>query len=365
MAMMEGGVVVHVYSVKELYRFAHEVFLAVGVPDTDATWVAETLVRADLQGLSSHGLSRMEAYVSGISRGKINAEPTMRMNPTGLVTTMVDGDNALGSVVARACMRVAGDAAQRFGVGVVTAKQANHAGILSIYSELATERGLIGLALSNAQPAIPPWGGRRAYFGTNPIAFAAPRTIQPLSIDMATSVVARGKIIQAAKRSEPIPDGWAMDEYGVPTTDASAALRGSIQPMAGAKGYGLALVVEVLSGVLSGANVGDTVGSIYDDTPGCPGTGMFFLAINPANFVGTHAFAQRMERLASEVHHNPVADGFEEVLLPGERRWRTSLTRWKVGIPLSTDTVSEMEHLAQALEVELPRSLEGIRESRV
>jgi ureidoglycolate dehydrogenase (NAD+) len=354
-----------VYTADDLHQFAHRVFMAVNVPESDAGWVAETLVRADLQGLPSHGMSRLAAYVSAITRGKINPQPTIREVATGPVTTVVDGDNALGAVVAQAAMKAAMKQARRSGVGVVTAKRANHAGMLSIYADMASTKGLIGLALANAQPAIPPWGGRRAYFGTNPIAFSAPGVHTPVSIDMATSVVARGKIILAAKSGRAIPDGWAIDEQGTPTNNADAALRGAVLPMAGAKGYGLALAVEVLAGALSGASFGDQVGSIYDETPGSPGTGMFFLALDPAYFVGTTTFSQRMEEMAGDIHKNPVAEGFDEVLVPGERRRRTCEQRLQQGVPMSVETIQELAQLAGTFALDLPCSRKRTRETRV
>jgi LDH2 family malate/lactate/ureidoglycolate dehydrogenase len=251
-------------------------------------------------------------------------------------------------------MEAAVEMAKSAGVGIVTVFNGNHAGAFSTYSELAVEAGMIGVALCNAQPAIPPWGGRQAFFGTNPIAVAAPCGEHPVSIDMATSVVARGKIILAAKRGEPIPDGWALNEFGMPTNDATSALRGAVLPMAGPKGYGLALAVEILSGVLSGAKVANRVGSIYDEEPGFPGTGMFIMALNPDYFVGAATFADRIRQLSDDIHAVPPAAGHDRVMLPGERRRATMQVRIKDGIPLSAETVQELVRLARDFGVEMP-----------
>jgi len=342
------------FQTSELQEFAAEILCRVGVPRGDAEWVAEALVSADLQGLDSHGISRLGAYVSGIVRGKVNPNPFIEVRSTGPCTAVVDGDNGLGHVVGRRAMETAVDMAKGAGVGVVTVRNGNHAGAMSTYSEVATDAGMIGVALCNAQPAIPPWGGRKAFFGTNPIAVASPCGEHPISIDMATSVVARGKIILSAKKGEPIPEGWALDESGNPTTDASAALRGAVLPMAGAKGYGLALAVEILSGVLSGAKVGSQVGSIYDDEPSSPGTGMFMMALNPDYFVGAAAYTERIQALADAIHAVPPAYGHERVLLPGERRRHLRQVREREGIPLSAATVQELEELAKRYQVRMP-----------
>ncbi|MCL6600152.1 MAG: Ldh family oxidoreductase [Alicyclobacillus macrosporangiidus] len=354
------------YSTAALHRFTRDVFMRAGVPAEDADWTAQALVQADLQGLSSHGVSRLAAYVNGIVRGKVKPVPAIRVTESGPAIAMVDGDDGLGPVVAKVAMEAAMDRAERIGVGVVTVRNGNHIGSLSIYTEMAMARHLIGVALCNGQSAIPPWGGRRPYFGTNPIALAAPHGDgEPVSIDMATSVVARGKIILAAKRGEPIPEGWALDEHGRPTTDPVSALRGAVLPMAGAKGYGLALAVEVLSGVLSGAQFGDRVGSVYDDSPGMPGTGMFFMALNPAFFIGQRVFADRMEALVRDIRAIPPADGFDRVYLPGERRRHTRRMREAEGIPVPPETMREFEQLSQQYNVPLPPAMERNREQCV
>lgn len=343
------------FTVKDLTELATACFQAVGVPSEDARWTAEVLVRADLQGTSTHGLSRLAAYVSGIRKGKIKAYPNLQVQHTGPVSALVDGDQGLGPVVAKTAMDTAMEQAKVAGVGVVTVRNGNHAGAMSTYTELAAEARMIGLALSNAQPAIPPWGGRQAYFGTNPIALAAPRLGDgPISIDLATSLAARGNIIMAAKKGDPIPEGWAIDEAGFPTTDAAAALKGAVLPMAGPKGYSLALLVEILAGLLSGGNFGNHVGSIYD--PGCepPGTGMFMLVLNPDFFVGTDEFAVRATQLATEVSMLPLAAGHDSIRLPGERRRELEASRRETGIPLIAETVAELRQLAVEYGIFMP-----------
>lgn len=347
-----------VYSVDDLLRLATACFQAAGVPDTDAKWTAEVLVRADLQGTATHGLSRLHAYVTGIRQGKIKAQPNLQIENTGPVTAVIDGDQGLGPVVAKAAMDFAINQARQAGIGVTSVCNGNHAGAMSTYTELAANEGFIGFALTNAQPAIPPWGGREAYFGTNPIALAAPqKDTGPVSIDLATSITARGNIILAAKRNEPIPEGWALDEAGLPTTDAVAALKGSVLPMAGPKGYSLALMVEILSGILSGGNFGSHVGSIYDEGSDPPGTGMFMMVLNPDFFIGRDSFKARVSQLAEEVTSLPLAVGVDRILLPGERRQELERQRREHGVPLSQQTEIELSQTAKEYGILMPKPI--------
>ncbi len=344
---------------QELLRFVSDCLSCAGVPRDDADWTAHTLVRADIWGRSTHGVSRLLAYVRGIERGKINPTPSISITRTAMATVTVDGDDGLGPVVAKVGMEHAILCAKESGVGAASVRRGNHAGALGIYTAMAAQEGFVALAFTNAQPAIAPWGGRKAFFGTNPIAMSAGRGDQQITVDLATSVVARGNIILAAKEGKPIPEGWAMDERGVPTTDAKAALSGAVLPMAGPKGYSLALLVEVLAGVLSGSAVGDQVGSIYDDRPEAPDTGMFFLALNPEMFGGRQLFESRLFEMEEEIHHAPIADGVDQIYLPGERKREMAREREASGIPLCAQTVAELEQLAQQFSLRVPKIHQG------
>lgn len=337
----------------ELHRFASDCFLAVGVPKEDAEWSAEVLVRADFTGVPTHGLSRLAAYIRAIQRGVINPRPHFSWKKGALAVAALDGDSGLGPVIGRAAMSEAIQLAEQAGIGMVTVRRGNHAGAMSSYIDLAVQAGMIGWGFTNAQPAIPPWGGRKAFFGTNPIAFGAPsKEHHPVIVDLATSKVARGNIILAAKSGKPIPEGWAFDEDGRPTTNAESALRGSMLPMAEAKGYALALMIEIVSGVLSGAEIGPGVGSIYNDENREPGTGMCFLAVNPKSFLEKEEFLGRMDRLVDEIHHIPPAEGYQSVRVPGERRAQSEKAGRKTGILLEKNTVADLKKLS--LEFEIP-----------
>lgn len=343
------------FSVGDLRRFGVDCFLRCNVPREDAEWTIDVLLKAELQGKSTHGMSRLSAYVDAIRRNKINSHPKIEVQSTTSVTAMVNGDNGLGPVVAKVAIEEAIDRARQHGLSAVSVRRANHAGALGIYVQRVADEGLIGLAFTNAQPAIPPWGGRKAYFGTNPIAMSAGRGNKQIVIDLATSIVARGNIILAAKEGKPIPEGWALDSDGLPTTDALRALAGSVLPMAGVKGYSLALLVEILSSVLSGAAVGDEVGTIYDDNDRAADTGMFFLALNPDVFGGLEVFEERLSQMEDAIHEVPVSPGNDYVFLPGERRRNMEAKLGQIGVRFSVKATDEFTSLAHLLDVQPPR----------
>ncbi|BCJ85600.1 Ldh family oxidoreductase [Effusibacillus dendaii] len=335
------------YHWNELQQLATDCFVAVGVPPEDAAWCSEVLVRADLTGVQTHGLSRLAAYIRAIQRGIINPRPHFTWKKGAAAVSTLDGDSGLGPVLGRAAMLEAIKLADQAGIGMVTVRRGNHAGIMSAYVDLAVQAGMIGWAFSNAQPAISPWGGSKAFFGTNPIAFGSPcQAHTPVIIDLATSKVARGNIILAAKTGDPIPDDWAVDEFGRPTTDAAAALRGAVLPMAGAKGYALALMVEILTGVLAGAQMAPHVGSVYEKESRVPGTGLCFIAINPTPFLGSDDFLSRMDQLVDGIHQVPPADGCSSVRVPGERRIHAERTARQTGVFLEESTLLELNQLA-------------------
>ncbi|QQE80487.1 Ldh family oxidoreductase [Alicyclobacillus sp. SO9] len=345
------------FMLEELKRFGEQCLVSTGVPKQDAVWTTEVLMKAELQGRSSHGISRLSAYVEGIQRGKINPVPDIQVSRITDASVNVNGDDGLGPVIAKIGIDSAVESASKVGVGAVSVSHGNHAGALGIYASRAADQGLIGLAVTNAQPAIPPWGGRQAFFGTNPIAMSAGTGDNQIIIDLATSIVARGNIILAAKSGMSIPEGWALDREGNPTTNAQEALLGSVLPVGGAKGYSLALMVEVLSGVLSGAAIGNEVGSIYNSEPGAPNTGMFFLAINPEMYIGEKAFAERLKYMEDLIHSIPTAPDTDVVYLPGERRRYLEKVNRESGVSLSSQTGDELITLAENLHVEPPQRL--------
>lgn len=227
-----------------------------GMPDDDVIRFVDGLVEADLRGHWSHGVVRVPPYVRALAAGVVNPMPRVEAVHQFGATALLDGDNGHGMVIGQIAADRAADLAHRHGVGVVAVRNSNHTGMLAVHVLRAARRDMIGYFTSNGPAIMAPHGGREPRLSNAPFAYAIPRrTGEPIVLDMASSQVARGKVRMHADRGEPIPEGWAIDERGLPTTDAAAAMRGSVVPMAGYKGYGIALVSEILASVLPGANL--------------------------------------------------------------------------------------------------------------
>jgi LDH2 family malate/lactate/ureidoglycolate dehydrogenase len=245
------------YSPESVVQLARAIALASGVSAPDATTLAEALVDADLHGTSTHGVSRLNIYVRRIQKGLIDPAAKLVVDRQRGGTLSVDAGNGLGQVQAVKTLDLLIPMAKANGVAVATVRNSQHFGALSYYCNRAAQQDMILFATTNCEPAMSPEGACEAFFGTNPLAASFPTGKgYPVKIDLATSLVARGNIIAAQKRGEAIPPGWALTAEGEPTTDAAAALAGTVLTMAGHKGYALALMVEIFSGVLSGAAIG-------------------------------------------------------------------------------------------------------------
>jgi LDH2 family malate/lactate/ureidoglycolate dehydrogenase len=338
----------------DLLRFAAAVLCAVGLSEEDARITAWALVEANLEGLDTHGVSRLALYARRVKAGLAAARPTMRwMHPAPAIAHL-DAANALGPVAAVAAIDEAVRLAKTQGVGMVAVAHTNHAAAFSVYTERAARQGCLALMVGNTPPGVPPWGGKTAFLGTNPLAFTAPgpaTSDPPVIVDMATSVVARGNIIMAARQQQSIPSGWAIDAEGRPTTDAQAALAGAVLPMAGAKGYALALMIEILASTLSGAGWGPQVRSPYEDWSSPTNAGLWCLAIDLAPLVPPDEYASRLGGLLDALHAAPAAPG-QSIRIPGERRAAVRARRVQEGIPLDAATRAELDTLSAEMGVD-------------
>jgi LDH2 family malate/lactate/ureidoglycolate dehydrogenase len=340
-------------SPEELRALIERVFAAAGAPAADAAIVAEVLVEADLRGVESHGSTRVAGYVSMIRRGLLNPTPDVRVLRDTPVTGMLEGDRAFGIVVAKRSMELAIDKARAHGVGCVTARNLTHTGLVGFYPMMAVRAGLIGLAMNNGPAILPPFGGATPTYATNPIAAAFPAgRREPIVLDMATSVVAGGKLRLAAKKGREIPDTWALDRHGKPTTDPVEAIQhGFMQWAGGYKGFGVATVVEVLGGVLSGGLFGTDVPPMKDFGREPLITSAFYLALDPERFMPLEEFRARVDRLVDQVKASEPASGVEEVLIAGEPEARCKAERLRDGIPLSAVVRDELRAVARELAV--------------
>jgi LDH2 family malate/lactate/ureidoglycolate dehydrogenase len=340
-----------------LEAFAAAVLEAGGLIPEDARLTARSLVQANLRGVDSHGVLRLIQYVRTLQAGAVKARPTVRVLQADTVTALVDADGGYGYRPARLAMDLAVERARLHGVGVVGVRNSHHFGMAALYVIPPAEQGFIAVMVTNASPLLAPAGGREARVGNNPWAFGIPRRppAPPLVLDMALSQVALGKIRLAAAEGRPIPPGWALDREGRPTTDAAEALRaGLLAPAGGYKGFGLALVAEVLAGVLTGSPFG-----LAADAHGRPagGVGHLALALDPGRFGPREAFLDGVERLAADVLATPLAPEADRIELPGDPEYRREEERRTHGIPISDELAGQLVALARELGVTPPAEL--------
>lgn len=345
---------------EEAEAFAAGLFAAYGVSAGDAATAACCLVRADLRGVDTHGIVRMPGYLDRISRGLVNATPSLEPKRVAPAVAHLDGQNGLGFVVASRAVEAAIDIAEESGTGLVGVFNSTHFGMGATYLLRAIERGYIALVFTNASRAMPPWGGRGELFGTSPFAAGIPNPGGvPFILDMSPSVAARGKIRRALREKQPIPEGWALDVNGKPTTDAEAALAGTVLPIGGPKGAGLSMLMDLLAGVFTGAAYAGAVGDQYKNYDKPQGVGHFILAIKPNLFMTGEGFAERMATLVSRVKENPKADGVDEILMPGEPESRVEKRRRANGIPYRRPDLAPLVSLAEEKGVALPPPLDS------
>lgn len=332
----EGGYLmddVVIVQYEELKRLCIQKLKANSVSGEDAQIVADVLVHADLRGVSSHGIMRLPHYIKRIKAGSINPRPNIKVTNTGPVTAVLDGDDGLGHIVAFKAMEHANKLANSSGVGFVAVINSSHCGALSYYVQQAAIENNIGLAMTNTDKAVVPFGGAKPFLGTNPIAFSFPTgSGKPVLVDMATSSIAYGKILYAKKTCTPIPPNCIVDKEGRHTTDPDKY--GALLPFGGPKGYGLSIVVDIFSGILTGMAFGPHVVPMYDCYTQKRKLGHFLGAINISRFIKLKDFLKNMDRLTQEIHAVPPAEDFKRVMMPGERELEIEAQRREEGIPV-------------------------------
>ena len=337
---------------KALFALCTQVLLAHKVPSADAALVADTLVKAELWGHPSHGVLRLSWYAARIRSGAMRAVTKPSFGVDAGAVTVIDGADGIGQVLAALAVDRAVERAQQHGVGVVGVRNSNHFGTAMYYTRLAAERGCICFLSTNASPAMAPWGGRQKAVGTNPWSIGAPlRDQAPMVLDVANTAVARGKIYHARQAGAAIPDNWAMTASGERTTDPLEAISGILLPMAGHKGYGIALMMDVLSGVLTGSEFGAAVVGPYDpqQRSGC---GHLTIALDIKAFQPLDEYFDRMDRLVAQLRSAPLAAGHDAIFYPGEPEARSERKRLADGIELPRDTAQELRELASASSVD-------------
>ncbi|MBO1198741.1 ureidoglycolate dehydrogenase [Staphylococcus simiae] len=308
--------------------------MAAGMPEEQAAKVADLMIFADSRGIHSHGSVRMQYYAERAARGGFNLTPQFQVEQTGPSTATFFGDNAAGHLVAYKAMDKAIDMAKDTGLGVVGIKEMAHSGAIGYFALQAAQQGMVALTVCQSDPMVVPFGGTQPYFGTNPIAFAAPRANgEPILFDMATTVQAWGKILDARSKNKEIPDTWAVDHTGEPTTNPHDV--GALLPVAGPKGYGLMMMVDILAGSLLGLPFGKHVSSMYQDLSEYRRLGQFHLVINPSYFGNQETFLEQVAQMVDELHDIPPAQGFDQVYYPGEIQEDVKKKYQDTGIPVA------------------------------
>lgn len=338
-----------------LVAFAAEVYQHVGVPREDALLAADSLVQADLWGHQSHGMLRLGWYLARLQSGAMKAQTLSQLVVDGGAIAVLDGADGIGQVVAKQAADEAIQRAKKHGVGVVSVRNSNHFGTCMYFTRMGAEQGCITLLMSNGGPNMAPWGGLKKKIGTNPWSIAAPAgRYPPMVMDMANSGVARGKIYLANNRHESIPADWAIDKFGNPTTDPKAALEGFILPMAGHKGYVMGVMVDVLSGVLSGSGFLEGVHGPYDPVNRSR-AGHLMLALNIEAFQPIGEFTARMESYIESLKAVPLAAGHTQVFYPGEMETQADEhNRAQGGVLLAADTLQDLERIEKELGLSYP-----------
>lgn len=321
-----------------------------GLTEEHAAGVADVLVHADIRGIHSHGAMRVEYYAERIAKGGLNTNPEFKFNKTGPSTAIFDGDNGVGHVAAKLAMDEAIEMAREHGIAAVGVRRIGHSGALSYFVRQAAKSGMIGISMCQSDPMVVPFGGSEPYYGTNPIAFAAPsQDGRIMTLDMATTIQAWGKILHARSRHESIPDSWAVDKEGHSTTDPFKV--NALLPIAGPKGYGLMMMVDVLSGILLGLPFGNKVSSMYHDLTEYRNLGQFHLVINPAFFTDPDMFKQHISNTMDDLNQIKPAPGFEQVLFPGQNNDLIQEQYEKNGIEMVDDIyeylISDVVHRNQ------------------
>ena len=300
-----------------------------GASEEQAVSTALSLVRAEAQGIASHGLSRVVQYANHLRNGRVDGQAEPFVAREHGAALLVDAKDGFAFPACEIAITRAAQLAKKFGVCFAGVTNSHHAGVLVDHLRPAAQSGLVGLAFANSPAAMPAAGGKRAIFGTNPVAAIFPRKGRdPLMIDLALSQTARGKIAVAAKEGRSIPQGWALDKDGRPTTDAKAALAGSMLPIAGTKGAMLALIVEILVTALTGAHIGCEASSFFEDEGNRPRIGQAFMLVNPGALAGSDVYEERIEALIAAMLFD------EGVRLPGERRVALERAAREEGIEL-------------------------------
>lgn len=338
-------------SIEDAIAFEKELYIAAGMSDIDAERVAENLVEADARGVYSHGIQRNQLYLDRFEKGGNNPTGRPEIVRQFGATALVDGHNAMGMIVGEYGMKLAIDLARQHGTSAVSITGSNHFGTCAHYLKMATDAGMIGFVWTiNCVNIMAPWGGSERQLGNNPFGIAAPcATKPPVLLDMATSVVARGKIVMAKKTHTPIPDTWALDVHGNKTTDPEAAYWGTVQPFATYKGYGMTIMNAIISAILNNSSFGEQIIDLYEEPEKIQNSGHLFQCIDINAIDDLDAFLKRMDEAVDYIKNGKKAAGTEEIFVPGETEARNWDKAKREGIVYPMEVINEENQIAEKL----------------
>jgi LDH2 family malate/lactate/ureidoglycolate dehydrogenase len=354
MAGVDGGVL---FPADRLRGWTQEILLKIGVSRDDAALFTDSMIEANLRGVDTHGITRILCvYVERIQKGVMSAKSNLAVVREKASTVLIDCHNSIGQVGADRAMRMTIEKARQAGVAFSAVRHSNHYGMAAYWAMMALPQGMIGFSSTNAPAAMAPTGGRTAMFGTNPLAIAIPAGRElPVVLDMATTVVARGRINLYAKQDKALEPGWAFDERGVPTTDPHAALKGLLAPIGGYKGYGIALAIDFLCGILSGSNYGAHFpGFLADNMSEPTDVGSVFGAVNVESFMDLQEFTAAIDKAIREIKASARAEGIDRIFIPGEIEFEMKAKRLAQGIPIPDPVVKDFISLGSSLGVPFP-----------
>ena len=338
-----------------LEQYASAVLIRLDVPEADASTVARSLVHADLIGVSTHGMARLPSYAERLRRGLVNPTPTMRADSRFAWSATLDADNAMGAVAANRAVEMARALTETVGIAAVVVRGSNHFGTAGYYARAMAGTDCVGFCLSPASKSLAPFGSQEPLLGTNPFALCVPAgRFAPWSMDMASSVAARGHIRIAAKEGKPIPEGWALDGEGRATTDAMQAMRGVMLPFAGPKGSALAMMVDILGGVMSGSAFAGDIRDMNVDFEAPQDVGHFFMSWKIEAFLPLAEFTARMETLIGRLKGLKPAAGLTEVMYPGEIEALAEQRNRTAGVPVKPEIAAGLRELGDSVGVAFP-----------
>ena len=329
---------------KRLKLVLNQIFQKHNLSKDHSIIVSDYLIKAELLGAPSHGLARLKMYCDRIKKKLIKAKPKIKIKRISNSISHVDADNSIGFIAADVGIKQAITNAKKTGIGLVAIKRSGHYGLSSFYAEQAVKNNLLVFCFTNAPAALAPYGAKKSLFGTNPICFGVPTGKTPFILDASTSIINRGKIRRASKLGKKIPYGVALDKFGNITTDANKALKGTQLPIATFKGSGLAWMVDILSGVITGSSHSGKTRDPFDDFSGPQNMGHLFITINPKIFIGKN-FLKEMKINISRIKRLPKAKGFSSILYPGERKNKTYRKNLNKDISIPSQILKEINEL--------------------